>query len=800
MDIKANTVISGEVEAPNKIPENNYNKEPEMEYLTLESFLNECKTIALATQSQVKKEYKKWMEKGDPNKPPSRNKGPAIKWEEAPKGYIPFNDQNCGTAIPMTYIPSLDLHPVVIDLDNPKIGNKYHIELDKLKEVCTDLFDKTLCKKTGSGGIHIYLLSRKVPKMKQPRFNLDYQCNPDPETSRGKYVVYDWRWDVTGQYKEYYTKLEESPERIAIFDSSDDILDIILQELERRGYIKTEKSALLEEIAEVVKPTVIPGSRQNLALALAGYLKKQDYTEENVHEIFKIVFRGDEELNMRFTAITSTYAKENQIISGWSELTKHLNHYQQGKLQRLTKNNHDDVKHKIANKLLKHTEPATKLFFDYISMKLDLYVNPSTLRYYEKTPNGSIVEIDENRIIEFFIKEFGTKAISQSRAESVLKHIIQPLEKDYNVIEFANGVLNTETLEFSEDKTISEKIPKMTLPFNWNPKAEGGDINKIIDVVLIHPDHPKNKERWLRAVGHAFMGSNRIGKLTIVVGPSNTGKSTLTTILERLFNTSKVTINEINKNERFTLYDMVDKDINIDDDINNGILKGIGSLNSVVTGNSLSVEVKHGNRKINLINPEIPRLFANGNSLPPVIGEGFERRLLLIHAKNVLSDEQVNETLQNDILLGEYDSNLEWLVYTTINTYWNKQDQRITTAEENAEMKELYEFQSYPLKKGIDELFEEDHSENSYIEVKTVNRYLKSWCKAKYKAGEISKEHKRPSNSQIKNAMDHAGYDQTLKNVTEYYEDSFISKRTSKRVYVDIKVKGDNLKQLLDES
>ncbi|GAB4312683.1 MAG: hypothetical protein Kow0019_11720 [Methanobacteriaceae archaeon] len=773
------------------------NENSQIEYLPVEEFLKECKTIALASQLQVKEAYNKWKENGDSNKPPTKNKAPAINWDKSPEGYIPFKDNNCGTAIPMTYIPTLDLHPVVIDLDIPKAGNKHHIKLDKLKEVCKGLFDKTLCKETGSGGIHIYLLSRSVPKMKAPRFNLDYQCNPDPENRKGKYVVFNWRWDVTGQHKECYTKLDESPDEIAIVDSADDVLELIMESLDFNGYIKDDKAMLLEDIAKVVKPAVIEGTRQMMALALAGYLKKQGYTKENLYKIFKMVFKGDEEFNMRLKAIDTTYAKDNNEINGWSTLKDYLSPMQQDKLQKLTKNNYDDIKQEIINKLLKHTEPSVKLFFDYISMQLDLYVNPSTLRTYEKLPDGSIQEIDENRVIDFFIKEFGTKSISQSKAEAVLRHIIQPLNKDYNLIEFANGVLNTRTQEFNEVKTL-DKIPKMTLPFKWNPEADGGEIEEIIDSTLTHPDHPKNKERWLRAVGHAFMGVNRIGKLTIVVGPSNTGKSTLTTILERIFSTSKVTINEINKNERFTLYDMVDRDINIDDDINNGILKGIGSLNSVVTGNSLSVEQKHSNKKINLRNPEIPRLFANGNSLPPVIGEGFERRLLLIFAKNVRLDNQINETLQNDILNGEYDQELEWFVHTAITTYWNKMNERITSTEETEEMKRQYEFQSYPLQRAIEQLFEDNYNEDkSDIDVSKVNNYLKIWCRKMYQAREISKEHKRPSNTQIKKAMDFAGYEQVARNVIEYDEDGCIVNRTTKRVYENIKLKEGALEYIL---
>ena len=71
---------------------------------------------------------------------------------------------------------------------------------------------------------------------------------------------------------------------------------------------------------------------------------------------------------------------------------------------------------------------------------------------------------------------------------------------------------------------------------------------------------------------------------TIVVGPPGTGKTTLATILNRIFNCSNVKTTDLNKAERFRLFPIIDKDVNIDDDLNNGVLKDIGVLNGLVSG------------------------------------------------------------------------------------------------------------------------------------------------------------------------------------------------------------------------
>ena len=185
------------------------------------------------------------------------------------------------------------------------------------------------------------------------------------------------------------------------------------------------------------------------------------------------------------------------------------------------------------------------------------------------------------------------------------------------------------------------------MPFKWNQEANGGYIKKVFEEILDYDKTPTNMELWSKIVGHMFMAWNSIEKIMIVVGPSRSGKSTLTTALERIFNISRVPTQKIVKNERFALIDFIDKDLNIDDDINNGSLKGIGFLNTLISGKTIPVEKKGLNEPIILGNQQIPRLIANGNSLPPVIGEGFGTRLVLIKAPKKRPIDKRDESLHS---------------------------------------------------------------------------------------------------------------------------------------------------------
>jgi phage/plasmid-associated DNA primase len=751
----------------------------EQKELPITTVLKHAQKIALAGNRQVKA--------GKDPKSPSR-----YKWTEKPKEYTGYKDETYPTAIVCNEIPELKLHLVVIDLDTPKTEKDLPINI--LKSYGLKIIQNTYSTTTPSGGVHMYLLSKTKPSADQPRsthnVNIDYQANTSEAS--GKYIVTDYRWDKKGENKELYLKMAESPTTIKIVENSDDILYALLKDLEKAGHIKDKKHQHIYDIVRILKPFVEEGTRQNYSCCISGYFKKQGYPQETTENIIRDVFSGDPEISKRVKNVELTYKKDDNQVKGWSYLKEFLPTKSQEELTKLTQVNVNNLKLSITQSLSKHRDPPTKMLADYIQKNMCLFKDLHTFKFYQQKEDGSFHEINDIDIILFCNKEFGPNKISTKQCYNVLKYVTSPIQKDYDLLEFENGMLNTKTRDFSTDKRQFTKVPKIKLPFNWDEEAPGLEIQKIITQILGNPKYKDDMEFWLRAVGHAFMGDNRIGKLVMVTGPSGTGKSTLTTILKRLFNTSEVSIKAIAVNERFTLYDMIDKDINIDDDVNNGILKAIGHLNTVATGNGLSVEVKGENRKINLSNPQIPRLFSNGNTLPPVLGEGFDRRLLLIHAENKIEYDERNDTLQNDILLGDYDKRgLEWLVYTAINLYWEKEHEPITSQKEEERMKVEHEYKSYPLKHAVETMFK-DADEEDTILVGEVNRNVKKWCKWAFSHGKISREHRRPSISQIKKAMNHAGFDQDRITQKEWSEekDNWVYKTV--RAYVGLKLTEDD--------
>ena len=719
-------------------------------------------TVALSNSEKIKRNRKKV------------SKGAMLRGWADPTDYKGYNDPEYPTGLLCSWIPSLKLQLIVIDLDKPK--NPDDIPIDVLKTVCMKLINRTYTTQTPSGGYHIYLLSRRKPIESQPDINIDYQTNTGRR--RGKYVAKSWIWDNKGIGKLYYNKVWESPDSVLIVDDGDDVLNRLIETLKQNGHIKTSREEHQDKIVNILSKYYQKGSRDDYSLRIAGFLRKEGFTIDATRRIIQEVFKNDEEIGKRLQNTKQTYQKDINQIEGWKWLKERLTPQDAEELSNLTRETSGTVKKTIIRTLSKNREPSKKILGDYMNNHLKLYKNLETLKYYERQENGSIKEIDDRRIIKFFNKHFGVNSISSKRCRQVLDQITRPIKKNYDLIEFKNGILNTKTHTFHEDKSQFNETPKIDINLKWNPEAKPGRIGEIIDKILDSEYHPDDKERFLRSVGHAFHGTNRIGKITLIVGRPGTGKSTLTTILKRVFNHSTVPTYQIVRNERFTLHSMVDKDINIDDDINSGILRDIGNLLSITTGDGLEVEIKGENRKIQCQNEQIPRLFANGNTFPPILGaDAFERRLLLIHADNKIKYEDKDEYLRADLLNGEYDNNgIEWFIHTTITEYWEHENEPITTEQDEKDMMREYEFKSYPLKRCIEELFKDSYRQSDYLTVSEVNLHIKAWHKLAKKNGLIMGKHSIPSTHQIKKTMANMGYDQTLK-------------RDIGRVYMDIKIR-----------
>lgn len=828
-----------------------------MESVNYNEIIDKSSLVALASPKETKysirrkirwdkltpderKKVKEDFKKKNPKKTfyaPSFKTGklPAYSWRHSPREYKGYDDIDYGSAVLCNFIPEYGYYLAVIDLDSPKEDND--IPMDDLLKVCDKWITTTHTRKTPSGGYHIYLLSKTKPELKQPSFNIDYQTNTGK--LKGKYVVCNYRYGIKINdeiidldkyykknqdievsdmefFKEYYTKVPESSDDILVVNSTDEILSEILSEIERLGLwtppakkkvklvehsknVKTKEDK--KELVSILRNYVREGIRDELAKSVSGYLYKKGFTHEKCLQIFKEVFREDEELDHRLDLLERTFDKPKKDVAGISALRNLLSPRDVNRVKSIVEKqkkpkkkeidfNVIDIDERIAYYLEYDYGVTDKMIIESIEKNSTLFFEPTSLNYYVKNGNDSIELINELFVINHCNNLFGANEISKKQCERALNFVTRFIKKEPYVLEFSNGLLciNIEdnTFRFLENVYSTNFIPKVKFPFKWNPEANGGEIEKSVNMLLKtnKKGFENNINNFFKSVGHSCMGAIEKGIITIIIGKPGSGKSTLLTMLKRIFTYSEVSVPEIIKNERFALTPVIGKDVNIDDDLQSDVWKGIGKLNTFITGNGGNVEIKGENARLQLTTYNTPKLWGASNALPPVIGDGFERRLNLLLVENIIPPEKVNDSFQMNILNGLHDNELEWLIYMSISRYMDERDKPFVEADHKQAMVNEHKFKSDPLKSAIDYIFKD--SETSNLEVKVVNREIKNWFKYAIKTGKIFDEHKRPSAQQINKAMGRAGY---FKGKSNGYDDD--GQRHQYAIYEDITLNRD---------
>lgn len=485
----------------------------------------------------------------------------------------------------------------------------------------------------------------------------------------------------------------------------------------------------------------------------------------------------------------------------------------------------DDIESKILHTLENDKEPSAKLLANYLNNNGLFFLEYETRKRYMKTDKG-FKEITISDVSEFFNKHFGYNEISENKSKQVLGFITRKIERNYNLIQFENGTLNTADEIFYENKFYDKVLPKLAVPFDYIKNAaakfENSNLYDENHAILDSNRWEWNEKLFYECVGACGMAINEIEKLIVIVGEPNSRKSTLLTILKRIFNYSEVKLQTIAENPRFQLLPTIAKDINIDDDMQNFRIEKIGFLNTFVSGNGGEIEIKGENIGANLTAETTPIIVGASNTLPSISGDGFERRLILILAENEFKESESKKSYIQDILSGKRDDEIALMFSYSLQQYFKIRESEIVTEKQKKAMNDEWEWKSYPAKKGAEIMFideftftdkldelkasgkvisyeylnkwqikielavdSDDNDEkfkivNTYVSVKKVNQKFKQFYKYAYDKKKIFKEGKKASQRVIKSAMENNGFSQVTKTDSDEY-----GNRSSERVYED---------------
>ncbi len=268
-------------------------------------------------------------------------KAPAYSRSYTPPDYCGYYDEDYGSGISCKYIEDLNLYLSVIDLDNHQ--NEDDIAMEDLKEAFSEHIGKTRTIITQSWGMHIYLLSKKEPKIKDLGTNIDYQVNNNYVVLN--YIYHVWMKadnTVIKDFKSYlesnldkldkvakdvefdekkYNLMDDCTPDILVVDSSDEVLLNGLKKLKEKGLYnpskistetknkstknnKTKKTKNNKSIKkgkydnegnrelnlkndEIKKLGLLfkEGRRHDACLYLTGYLARQKFSRESIYQL-----------------------------------------------------------------------------------------------------------------------------------------------------------------------------------------------------------------------------------------------------------------------------------------------------------------------------------------------------------------------------------------------------------------------------------------------------------------------------------------------------------------------------------
>lgn len=375
----------------------------------------------------------------------------------------------------------------------------------------------------------------------------------------------------------------------------------------------------------------------------------------------------------------------------------------------IKKENAEDLRLKIIQLHETNREIKPLLLSNWLINNYEFVLDEDGVTPYRISEDGYI-KMDCHKVLELLCLTFGYNLTTHKKAEEILSRIAQKrIKQDYNIIQFSNGLFNTATGKIIEDIKKFEGLPKFTSPLsfpvdewtNWDgldEKYENTPLYMEIKTRLTC-DWEWNEDLFYYWVANCLMATNELEGFVIFHGGQDTGKSTLTTLLKRIFRdyTSMVKLEDLNNSNknRFAGADALGNHINVDDDIASAILEDTGSFKSFVTGTGLRVEPKYG-KGVNLNRYTTPKFMGCANNLPKCESkEGYQRRLILILAPNSIPPEKKDINYINNIEDGKMDNQIALMMAYSLKKYYEakKEGKPIIGSETRDTMWDYYQFQ-----------------------------------------------------------------------------------------------------------
>lgn len=231
-------------------------------------------------------------------------------------------------------------------------------------------------------------------------------------------------------------------------------------------------------------------------------------------------------------------------------------------------------------------------------------------------------------------------AISQSSRSNIMTNVYALLyavptrERDKFKIKFRNGIYDFKTKEFmsndrSKDFFIANSIP-------WDYKEQPDDEEKVRNYIVSLFDTVETEEMYLfitQMIAYFMLpinGYKDINQFFIAYGGGRNGKSEFNALVKRVIggeNFSSLRLEQLN--DRFSPFNMLNKLLNINDELDGGATLKTSMLKSITSGDIITLE-KKGEQPINV--ELYCKMYFSTNDIPFFADTsfGFKRRLKII--------------------------------------------------------------------------------------------------------------------------------------------------------------------------
>lgn len=234
----------------------------------------------------------------------------------------------------------------------------------------------------------------------------------------------------------------------------------------------------------------------------------------------------------------------------------------------------------------------------------------------------------------------------------------EPIVPDTQFIHLNNGKLDLQGNFYPHKEFCTNRLNITYNPNVWNGAYYPEQFLTFL-LELLTPEDVTTLQEYL---GYLLIPSTKGQKMMFIIGQGGEGKSRIAIVLREIFGESMITGNfQRIENDRFFRYNLKDKLLMVDDDMQMSALPSTGYIKNLVTAEiPIDVEAKGKQSEQSLL---YTRLLCFGNGSPKALydkSKGFSRRMIILTTLTPPDNRVVDPNIANKFI-AEKDKIFCWM-------------------------------------------------------------------------------------------------------------------------------------------